>query len=625
MDQAYLYNTGEDYQSYNFLGSRPIVRGDASGGFRFAVWAPRAETVSVIGDFNEWEETSCPMKRIGNTGVWICEVKDAMQWNRYKYCIIGLDGRTYRKVDPFARHCETRPKDASILYDPDDYQWEDDDFCAGRSDAEVPRPVNIYELHLGSWKRHADGNFMNYREIANDLADYCIEMGFTHVELMPIMEHPLDDSWGYQVVCYYAVTSRFGTPADFKYFVDHLHGKGVSVILDWVPAHFPKNMEGLIRFDGSACYEYADPRIGEHHEWGTNVFDYTKAEVRSFLQSNAVFWIEEYHVDGIRVDAVSSMIYRNYGRTDFLQNENGGTDNYEAIDFIKKMNDIIRKKYPHVMMIAEESTAWPKVTHPVSDGGLGFSHKWNMGWMHDTLDYFETDSYARIWHHDQFCFSMEYVFSEKFILCLSHDEVVHGKRSLLDKMPGDIWRKFANLRTLYMYMMVHPGGKLVFMGSEFGQFIEWRFYEELEWFMLKYDSHRLLKGFVAELNHLYLDSRELWIKDCSWEGFEWLDNSDRDNSVYLIRRMGTRESEEMYIALNMIPVPLEKYRIPVRIRGKYRLVINSDHMRFGGSGHPTGEDEDGCFFPVEEDWKGKPFYLEVNLPPMAGIYLRREE
>jgi 1,4-alpha-glucan branching enzyme len=623
MDLGYLFNTGNNYQSYNYLGSFPMREDDNVTGYRFAVWAPGARSVHVVGDFNDWAEDQTPLLKNDNTGIWTGIENGAKQWDRYKYRIVGADGRTYLKGDPFARHFETRPADASILYDPDDYQWEDEQFCSARVDALAARPITIYEMHLGSWRRHADGNFMSYREIARDLADYCVEMGYTHVELMPVMEHPLDDSWGYQITGYYAVTSRFGTPADFKFFIDHLHRSGISVILDWVPAHFPKNLEGLVRFDGSPCFEYEDPRIGEHREWGTYVFDYDKSEVRSFLISNAVFWIREFHVDGIRVDAVSSMIYRNYGRTEYIPNVNGGVDNFEAVDFIRQLNSVVRENYPHVMMIAEESTSWAKVTHPVNDGGLGFTHKWNMGWMHDTLDYFETDSYARIWHHDQFCFSMVYAFSENFILCLSHDEVVHGKKSLLDKMPGDIWRKFASLRTLYMYMIAHPGAKLLFMGSEFAPFIEWRFYEELEWFMLNYDAHRSLREFSADLNRFYLTERTLWIKDRSWEGFEWVDCEDRDNSVFIFRRKGEEADRDVYVALNMIPVPLVRYRIPVADSGRYRIVLNSDDVCYGGSGYPSNDDGDRDFAAIEGDWKGKKYYVEVNLPPLAGVYIQK--
>ncbi len=623
MNQAYLFNTGNDYKSYHLLGSRPFTDKNQERGYRFAVWAPHARAVHVIGDFNHWDPANSPMSRIGETGIWSCEIVGALQWDRYKYSILGEDGRLYDKIDPYARHAETRPNDASILYDPDDYIWEDGKFAASRTDALTPRPINIYELHLGSWRRQADGNFMNYRQIAKDLVEYCLEMGYTHVELMPVSEHPLDDSWGYQVTGYYAVTSRFGTPADFKFMVDLLHQHDIAVILDWVPAHFPRNLEGLIRFDGSPCYEYPDPRIGEHREWGTYVFNYEKMEVQSFLISNAIFWLDEFHIDGLRVDAVSSMLYRNYGRVDFLPNIHGGTDNIEAVQFLRRLNEIVRENYPHVMMIAEESTAWAKVSHPVEHGGLGFTHKWNMGWMHDTLDYFSTDYYARVWHQDQLCFSMMYAFSENFILSISHDEVVHGKKSILDKMPGDPWRKFASLRTLFLYMIAHPGAKLTFMGAEYGQYVEWRFYEELQWFMLHYEAHKLLKDFVRVLNHFYLETQALWIKDRSWEGFEWLDISDRDNSVFLFQRKGETINDKVIVALNMVPVPLESYRIPVDDPGIYEVVINTDDMRFGGSGYPLSAGTGNSFVAEEGPYKNRRYYIHVNLPPLGGLYLER--
>ena len=623
MDQAYLFNTGKDYKSYNLLGSRPHTSESGEKGFIFRVWAPNARAVSVVGDFNDWNTEAAYMYKNSNSGIWEIFIPGAKQWDRYKYHVTGADGSEVNKVDPYARHCETRPADASILYDPDDYQWKDEKYTSARVHACAPRPINIYEVHLGSWRRHEDGNFMNYRDIAKDLAKYCKKMGYTHIELMPILEHPLDDSWGYQVICYYAVTSRFGTPADFKFFVDHLHKNNIGIILDWVPAHFPKNSEGLVKFDGSACYEYKDPRIGEHKEWGTFVVDYSKAEVQSFLISNAVFWIEEFHMDGIRMDAVSSMLYRDYGRTEYIPNIYGGTDNLEAIDFIKNLNTIVSENYPYVMMIAEESTAWPKVSHPVSDGGLGFTHKWNMGWMHDTLDYFQTDSYAREWHHDQFCFSMMYAFSENFILSLSHDEVVHGKKSLIDKMPGDNWRKFANLRLLYMYMMAHPGAKLIFMGSEFGQYIEWRFYEQLEWFMLQYESHKLLSDYVADLNQFYIKHPQFWQDDHSWGGFEWVDASDVKNNVFIFKRKGVAGQEDVYVALNMVPVPLENYNIGVTEPGKYKILMNTDDMKYGGSGYPDGSDAKGVFTASEEGWNGKPHHISVNLPPLGGIYFQR--
>ncbi|MBR6879906.1 MAG: 1,4-alpha-glucan branching protein GlgB [Clostridiales bacterium] len=624
MDHAYLFNRGEDYMVYNFLGAHPTTDGNGNAGYVFRVWAPKAYSVSVIGDFNDWEADAAPMFRLGQTGVWETTVMGARQWDRYKYRIIGADQRIYDKGDPYARHFETRPNNASILYDPNDYEWGDQEYRKNKPDALAPQPINIYEIHLGSWRKHPDGNFFSYKELAIDLVDYCRKMNYTHIELMPILEHPLDASWGYQVTGYYAVTSRFGTPADFKYFVDILHQNGISIILDWVPAHFPKNLEGLVRFDGTPCYEYSDPRIGEHREWGTYVFDYSKNEVISFLISNAIFWLNEFHIDGLRVDAVSSMLYRDYGRQSYIPNKYGGNENLEAIEFFKKLNGTVRANYPSVMMIAEESTAWPKVSHPVEEGGLGFTHKWNMGWMHDTLDYFSTDSYARGWHHDQFCFSMMYAFSENYVLSLSHDEVVHGKYSLIDKMPGDVWRKFASLRTLFLYQMSHPGAKLNFMGAEFGQFIEWRFYEELQWFMLDFESHRLLQDFCSKLNRFYIDHPQLWRDDHTWSGFEWIDASDTLNNVFVYARKSPEQSEnDIYVALNMVPQPLEEYKIPVYELGTYKLVMNTDDMSYGGSGYPTGVNPDLTFEAIDEPYNGKPYHVAINIPPLAGIYFMK--
>ncbi len=625
MDHAYLFNRGEDYMSYNFLGAHPFTNEEGESGYIFRVWAPTAISVSVIGEFNDWDPTASYMFRLGDTGIWEAQIIGAKQWDRYKYRVVGADNREYDKGDPYARHFETRPNNASIVYNPDDYVWGDADFYKNRPNARTDaQPINIYELHLGSWRRHPDGNFFTYRELAIDLVDYCKKMHYTHLELMPLHEHPLDASWGYQVTGYYAVTSRFGTPADFKFFIDVLHQAGIAVIIDWVPAHFPKNLEGLVRFDGSPCYEYADPRLGEHREWGTYVFDYSKNEVISFLISNAIFWIDELHVDGLRVDAVSSMLYRDYGRQSYIPNKNGGNENLEVIEFLKKLNSIITERYPHVMMIAEESTAWPKVSHPVSDGGLGFTHKWNMGWMHDTLDYFSTDSYARGWHHDQFCFSMMYAFSENYILSLSHDEVVHGKYSMIDKMPGDVWRKFASLRTLYLYQMSHPGAKLNFMGAEFGQFIEWRFYEELQWFMLDFESHRLLQEYCSQLNKFYLDYPQLWRDDHTWSGFEWIDASDTVNNVFIYARKSPEEKEnDIYVLLNMVPVPLGEYKIPVYELGTYKVVMNTDDMAYGGSGYPMGTDVEGCIEAIDEPYNGKPYHIKLNIPPLAGVYLMK--
>ena len=624
MDEAYLFNRGDNYMSYNFLGAHPFNDPDGNNGFIFRVWAPNALSVSVIGDFNEWNALSDQMHKIGGTGIWEVKIPGASQWDRYKYRVVGADSRIYDKGDPYARHFETRPNNASIVYDPDDYTWGDNDYMKNRPDALSARPINIYEMHLGSWRQHPDGNFFTYREIALDLVDYCKKMHYTHIELMPVLEHPLDASWGYQVTGYFAATSRFGTPADFKFLVDMLHQSGIAVLLDWVPAHFPKNLEGLVRFDGTPCYEYADPRIGEHREWGTYVFDYSKNEVISFLISNAVFWINEFHIDGLRVDAVSSMLYRDYGRQNYIPNKYGGNENLEAVEFFKKLNSTIRKNYPGVMMIAEESTAWPKVSHPVEDGGLGFTHKWNMGWMHDTLDYFSTDSYARGWHHDEFCFSMMYAFSENYVLSLSHDEVVHGKYSLINKMPGDVWRKFASLRTLFMYQMSHPGAKLNFMGAEFGQFIEWRFYEQLEWFMLDYESHRLLQDYCSKLNQFYIEHGQLWRDDHTWAGFEWIAADDTVNNVFVYSRKSPKKDEnDIYVALNMVPQPLEEYKIPVYELGTYKILLNTDDMAFGGSGYPTGVSMEGTFEAIDEEFQGKPYHVKFNLPPLAGVYFMK--
>ena len=624
MDEAYLFNRGDNYMSYNFLGAHPYKESDGNEGYVFRVWAPNALSVSVIGDFNDWNAISNQMNKLGGTGIWEVKIPGVSQWDRYKYRVVGADSRIYDKGDPYARHFETRPNNASIVYNPDDYEWGDKDYMKNRPDALAARPINIYEMHLGSWRQHPDGNFFTYREIALDLVDYCKKMHYTHIELMPVLEHPLDASWGYQVTGYYAATSRFGTPADFKFMVDMLHQSGIAVLLDWVPAHFPKNLEGLVRFDGTPCYEYADPRIGEHREWGTYVFDYSKNEVVSFLISNAVFWINEFHIDGLRVDAVSSMLYRDYGRQNYIPNKYGGNENLEAIEFFKKLNSTIRKNYPGVMMIAEESTAWPKVSHPVEDGGLGFTHKWNMGWMHDTLDYFSTDSYARGWHHDEFTFSMMYAFAENYVLSLSHDEVVHGKYSLINKMPGDVWRKFASLRTLFMYQMSHPGAKLNFMGAEFGQFIEWRFYEQLEWFMLDYESHRLLQDYCSKLNQFYIEHGQLWRDDHTWAGFEWIAADDTVNNVFVYTRKSPKKDEnDIYVALNMVPQPLEEYKIPVYELGTYKIVLNTDDMAFGGSGYPTGVSMEGTFEAIDEPFQGKPYHVKFNLPPLAGVYFMK--
>ncbi|MEA4888480.1 MAG: 1,4-alpha-glucan branching protein GlgB [Clostridiaceae bacterium] len=633
MNQAYLFNQGLDYMSYNLLGSRPFVSEQGEQGFSFAVWAPGADSVSVVGPFNNWNPSANPLSRQGQTGIWSGFIAGARLWDRYKYAITGSDGQIRLKADPYARHSETRPADASILYDPDDYAWEDAEYMAERPDACAAAPLNIYEVHLGSWKRQPDGQFINYRDLARDLGGYLSDMGYTAVELMPVMEHPLDDSWGYQVTGYYSVTSRYGTPADFKFFVDTLHRHGLRVILDWVPAHFPRDAFGLARFDGTPLFEHPDTRLGEQQEWGTYVFDFGKLEVRSFLISNAYFWLQEFHIDGLRVDAVSSMLYLNYGRTDYLTNIHGGIENLEAIAFLQQLNRLVREKKPECLMIAEESTAWPKVTWPVAEGGLGFTHKWNMGWMHDTLEYMGRDYLYRRWHHHQLSFSLMYAFSEHFILPLSHDEVVHGKHSLIDRMPGDNWRKFASLRALFLYMLTHPGGKLVFMGGEFGQFIEWRFYEPLQWFLLDYDLHRSLRDCVRDLNHYYIGHSALWRQDDSWAGFTWLNADDAGNSVYVYSRCCPNQPA-LIIVLNLTPSPQSDYILPAPVPGLYQVDINTDEPCYGGSGYPIGiaigaaaATFDDCapeFMPEpapEQPISARP-RLRLNLPPLCGLILR---
>ncbi len=634
MNQAYLFNQGQDYMSYNLLGSRPALDETGRSGFEFAVWAPAARSVAVAGTFNDWDKKAAPLTRLGKTGIWTGFVAGAKQWDRYKYAVTGKDGRLVLKADPYARHTETRPANASILYDPADYSWQDDEYMARQEDALAAGPLNIYEVHLGSWKKNPDGSFLNYRQLGRELADYLAEMGYNAVELMPVLEHPLDESWGYQVTGYFSATSRFGTPADFKYMVDCFHAKDIKVILDWVPAHFPKDEFGLARFDGTPLYEYADSRLGEHQEWGTYVFDYAKLEVRSFLISSAWFWLDEFHIDGLRIDAVSSMLYLNYGRSHGLKNLQGGAENLEAIAFIRQLNQLVRQKKPHCLMIAEEATPWPGVSHPAAEGGLSFTHKWNMGWMHDTLGYMSRDYVYRRWHHNQLTFSLMYAFTEKFVLPLSHDEVVHGKLSLIGRMPGDYWQQFASLRTLFSYQMTHPGAKLLFMGGEFGQFIEWRFAEQLEWFLLDYPAHRGLQEFVRQLNHLYLARPGLWQQDGNWDGFGWLNADDAQNSIYSYQRRSSC-GQIMLVILNMTPAPQPAYTLTVPVAGGYVIDLNSDAADFGGSAYPPqgqaavlytdrllGGPVTKATYEAEQKQE-KPDQLVLDIPPLCGLILRR--
>ncbi len=659
-DAYYLFNVGENYMAYKLLGSHPVPE-DGQKGFRFAVWAPNARYVSVTGDFNEWRSHDSPLAQVGSTGVWEGQVSEALEGQCYKYYIEGQDGQGRFKADPYARKTELRPNDASVLYVDKAFSWGDQEFLDKRSETDYSSsPINIYEVHLSSWRRKEDGSHYSYEELAILLADYVVEMGYNHIELMPITEYPFDGSWGYQVTGYFSPTARHGDKEGFQFFVNHMHQKGIGVILDWVPAHFPRDAFGLAYFDGQACYEYADTRLGEHQGWGTLVFDFSKAEVRSFLTSSAHYWLNEFHIDGLRVDAVSSMIYRNYERTEYLPNHDGGTENYEAVNFLRNLNQMVHQEFPGVVMIAEESTAWPKVTHEPEEGGMGFDMKWDMGWMHDTLDYFSLDYLWRKHHHNEITFSMLYNFHERFLLALSHDEVVHGKGSLMTRMPGDFWRKFASVRELFLYQMGHPGGKLNFMGSEFGQFIEWRFYEQLEWFLLDYEMHHKLQAYVKTLNHLYLTIPAFWEDDTTWEGFNWLNADDASNSVYSWARKD-RSGNHLLFILNMTPAPLDNYKFPAPARGTYEILMNSDDKKWGGSSYPvlieSGkvkiEESNLRFGDKLYSWDpenppkqpegvgpsgsgakiksrdisnyGYPQSLRLNLPPLAGLILQLSE
>ena len=566
--------------AYEYLGS--FLNEDVA---TFRVWAPAAQAVSVVGDFNGWTVGEHPMSRIAD-GVWETQINGIENYAVYKYAVTSPEGKTTMKSDPYARHFETAPQNASKLYADDGYVWGDGAWIeSNRQKNIMESPVNIYEVHLGSWQRFADGNTYDYVTAAKEISKYVKKMGYTHIELMPLTEHPFEGSWGYQVTGYFAPTSRYGTPANFKKFVDIMHAAGIGVILDWVPAHFPKDEFGLYRFDGTPCYEYADARKGEHKEWGTCVFDYGKVQVMNFLISSAVFWLKEYHIDGLRVDAVASMLYLDYGRNggEWLPNSYGGREHLEAIELLRQVNAAAFSANPAVMMIAEESTAWPMVTKPASDGGLGFNFKWNMGWMNDMLRYMSLDPFFRKHNHDCLTFSFFYAFSENFVLPISHDEVVHGKCSLINKMPGEYKDKFDNLRAFYAYMMAHPGKKLLFMGQEFAQFIEWKYDAALDWLLLDYDAHKQMQGYVKDLNKFYLKNSPLWEIDYSWEGFSWISNDDYTQSVISFRRKN-RAGDEIICVCNFVPVSRSDYRIGVPTAGNYKKMFSSADEKYGGSG-----------------------------------------
>lgn len=615
----YLFHEGSNSNAYEYFGSHRKNKNTVV----FRVWAPDAKNVSVTGDFNDWSETENPMKPLKNSGgVWEAEIKNIKPYDMYKYCITAADGRTLMKCDPYGFHMETRPGTATKYYEIDDcYEWHDEKWVEGRNGKNIyESPVNIYEIHAGSWKQYDDGNFYSYRALADSLVPYVKKMGYTHIEFMPLTEYPFDGSWGYQVTGYFAATSRYGEPKDLMYLVDKCHENGIGVILDWVPAHFPKDANGLYEFDGGPLYEYSDPRKGEHYGWGTRVFDFGKNEVRSFLMSSASFWLKKYHLDGIRIDAVASMLYLDYDRKDgeWVPNKNGGNENLEAVEFLQKLNENIFRDFPYAMMIAEESTSWPMVTKPVFSGGLGFNFKWNMGWMNDILRYFSLDGFFRKYNHDCITFSMFYAFSENFVLPISHDEVVHGKKSLIDKMPGSYDEKFAGVRAFLGYMMAHPGKKLMFMGQEFGQFIEWNYEKGLDWLLLDYPKHRALQNYFKKINEFYKANPAFWQIDYSWEGFSWISSDDKDNSVITFRRIDEK-GKEIIVVCNFTNVERCDYRIGIPKKGAYKIVFNSDDVDFGGE----GKGNKGKLKTESINMHGFEQSISLDLPPMSAIYIKK--
>lgn len=613
-----VFHTGDSVRAYDFLGAHLVNRNDKNG-VVFRVWAPTARSVSVAGDFNNWNNEANYMYNIGY-GVWEVFVEGVKEFCTYKYCIESEYGDRLMKADPYAFHAQTRPGQASVVYDIESYSWNDSEWFNKRKENNISSsPMNIYEIHAGSWRKYPDGNFFNYQKLADELIPYLKEMHYTHVQLMPIMEYPYDGSWGFQTTGYYAPTSRYGTPSDFMTFVDKLHGEGIGVILDWVPSNFPTDDFGLARFDGSPLYESNDPKTSKRDSWGTCLFNYARFEVTSFLVSCAMFWLDKYHIDGLRIGALSSMLYLDYGKTEgeWEPNKFGGKENLDAVDFVKRLNTAVHMYHPDVMMFAEENTSWPKLTHKIEDGGLGFDFKWNMGWMNDMLHYMSLNSMWRPFNHDSLTFSFYYAFSEKFLLPISHDEVSHGKGSLIKQMPGKYDEQFAGVRAFITYMYAHPGKKLVFMGTEIGQFDEWNHEEAIQWDLLEFEKHKKLRTFFKELNKFYLDCKPLYELDTVWKGFDWIHHDDYTNSVIAFKRTD-KNGDEIVSVCNFQPIRRDEYCIGVPKYGLYDEVFNSDEERFGGSGVVNGNNIKTEVMKIHGFDQG----LSLTLPPLSVIYLR---
>ncbi len=625
-DDIFLFNEGTNYQLYRHLGAHLVYDGDLKG-VHFAVWAPNAEQVSVIGDFNGWQKTSHPLKQFHmGSGIWEGFIANLDSGMRYKYHIKSrFNQYSVDKRDPFAFYGEKPPLTASMIWDLD-YQWQDQAWMKERKEKnQLNQPFSIYEVHLGSWcrKNESENDFLSYREIAPLLSRYCQENGFTHIELLPVMEHPFYGSWGYQTVGYFSPTSRYGTPQDLMYLIDHLHQQGIGIFLDWVPSHFPGDEHGLVYFDGTHLYEHADPKKGFHPDWKSYIFNYSRNEVRAFLISSALFWFDYYHVDGLRVDAVASMLYLDYSRKEgeWIPNKYGGRENLEAIDFIKKLNETAYANFPDIQMIAEESTAWPMVSRPTYSGGLGFGMKWNMGWMHDTLSYFSRDPIYRKYHHQELTFSLLYAFNENFILSLSHDEVTHGKRSLLEKMPGDDWQKFANLRLLFGYMYAHPGKKLLFMGSEFGQRQEWQHDFPLDWNLLKLPFHQGIQRWIKDLNQFYRQEEALYEVDFGNSGFQWIEGNDWEHSVIVFLRKNGHSNEKILIVSNFVPTPWYNYRIGIPEKGIWQECLNSDSSLYGGSNQGNLGQVESRPIPMH----GYDYSMNITIPPLGILFFKKQK